>query len=155
MNPFLESPSNRIRLWRSFRKNLKAELSDCNQLNNIVEFFSKAPESALTIDVESPETWLTPWELLYRGDFCSNSIAYLMEQTLLYSDCQRWTSDRIRLVLVNDFVSNILKIIVIVDNKYALNYEYNKIIDWGNVVNNCAILNEYKFNSASKTHSIL
>ena len=154
MNPFLESPDNRIKLWRSFRKSLTAEQNELNQLINVVEYFSKAPESSLTIDVDNPKSWLTPWELLYQGDFCPNGIAYLMEQTLLYAEGGSWTCDRVQLKLVNDYVYSVVKLIVIVDNKYALNYEHNRVVEWAAVKDNCMILNEYNFNPTSKLHSI-
>lgn len=137
MNPFLKPKSQRLQSWREFRNYLNSDMSDLEQLEEIVKWWSQCPLSSRTLDPYAPATWPTGWELVHQGDFCTSAIALGMEQTLLLRN-GRWNSDRVKLVLINDNDEDIY-LAVLVDNKWILNYSHGEIFDISSI-NNIKIL---------------
>jgi len=145
-NPFLASKSARLKEWRFVKKQLNPGMSDMDHLQMIVNWWSPCPISPRVIDPYDAELWPTGWELVFRGEFCQSSIALGMEQTLLLRE-GRWTNERIKLLLINDNNEDIY-LIVLVDDKWILNYSYGEIIDIA-TVNNIKILMKFIYSSNS------
>jgi len=122
MNPFLKSPEDRLKSW----KNLRAELLKMNeedQLTQLIKYWSQCPLSMHSFDWTDPDTWETPWEMLYHCNIDRNSIAYLMEQTLIIDG---WDENRFKLLMYKDTLEQIL--ILLIDDSIVLNYDlHNKI----------------------------
>lgn len=146
MNPFLRSSEYLLRDWRSFRQDLMREQTDQEQLEKVAEYWTKPPLSTYFLDWDHPEKWMTPWEILFHGNFCRSTIAYMMEQTLLLSDCGRWTTDRLELWLVKDSTPEEIYILLVVDGKYALNNEHGKVNELTKVMKTCQVMSKYRLN---------
>jgi hypothetical protein len=140
MNPFFLSQEERILAWRSFRQNLEGK-PETEQLENIAEWFGQAPLSTFVLDFDRPDTWITPWEIMSEGDFCTTAIAYMMEQTLLLLG---WAPERLRLIYVRNMQIQDQMMILLVDDKYALNYEHKAVFNFDNDRSDCAYLVAYQ-----------
>ena len=114
------SAEERIQRWRDFRESL-AGLSDEEVLNNVAEFFASVPIGGRCIDYYTPDSWPTPWELLYHQLFCTSSISLLIYHTL----CVAIGEDRVAIVLAD--TGNDRCLIPIVDKQRVFNYELGKV----------------------------
>lgn len=114
------SAEERIEKWREFRESLNG-LNDEELLNNVAQFFATVPLGARCIDYYTPESWPTPWELLYHKLYCSSSISLLIYHTL----CIALGSDRVDIILADTGTDRLL--MPVVDEKYILNYELGKV----------------------------
>jgi len=149
MQPYLLSPKERIRHWRDFRKTLP-EKSDREQLIATSQYCHRFPILLNHyLNPDRPQDWLTPWELLYIGDFCSVSIPFMMEQTLIMSNEEKWKPERFQLLYVDDTELSAMFMILVIDAKYVLNYSLNEIINFDKIQKNCIIQNKY---TSSKNH---
>ena len=142
MQPFLLPPMERIRNWREFRQSFGTDETDEEQLLKTAKYWQSFPISKYYLDIDDPKNWPTPWEILYEGDYCQSTLAYMMEQTLLLAD-ERWTTDRLKLYLIDDKVKSDIFIILVADAKYVINYSHFDIINFDFVENNCIIQHEY------------
>lgn len=114
------SAEERIEKWREFRESLNG-LNDEELLNNVAQFFATVPLGARCIDFYTPESWPTPWELLYHKLYCSSSISLLIYHTL----CIALGEDRVDIVLADTGTDRLL--VPVVDKKYIFNYELGKV----------------------------
>ena len=154
MQAYLLSSTARIRHWRDFRKTFNEDQSDEEQLLETANYWQEFPIHAhYIIDVDRPKRWPTPWELLHKGDFCTNSLAYMMEQTLLLAD-ERWTKDRFQLMFIDNKTLSAMAMILVVDNKYVLNYSQNQIFNFDFIEKTCIIQYRYRALSRHK-HKII
>tara|TARA_B100000768_G_scaffold23355_1_gene20980 strand:+ start:570 stop:1004 length:435 start_codon:yes stop_codon:yes gene_type:complete len=119
MNEFWQcSPKQRLSLWRQFRKTL-ASMEYSQQLQEVVDFWRMAPMSSMHTDIYDSSTWLGPWDFIWNGEYDENSVALGMAYTLQlesYSQCEIW--------LVQNTKKSYINLIVSVDNKHILNYNY-------------------------------
>lgn len=143
MQPYLLSPKERVRHWRDFRLSFSKDETDLEQLAKTVNYWHQFPILNHFLDIDLPNRWLTPWELIMGGDFCSDCLAYLMEQTLLMSD-DRWTNNRLQLMYISDKVNYTLLMILVIDNKYVINYSYNDVNNFDIIKETCIIQHTYQ-----------
>ena len=114
-------PKQRIQRWRELRKRI-CEYSDLlEQLQVVLDFWKTTPIGTRIVDPFNESTWSTPWELLHQNDYDENVVSLGMAYTLHYSNIS------CRLLLVQNVEKSNIKLIVLVDNKYILNYNYNNI----------------------------
>lgn len=142
MNPFLLSPSERLAEWRAFRLGLEGQ-GDMEQLNAVAAWVAQVPTSTYVLDYEDASTWPGPWELLNSGDFDDTAKAYLMEQTLIMAG---WAPERLRLHYVRNREASMETMILLVDNKWALNYRHAEVFNFDIERQNCAYLVSYSVN---------
>jgi len=114
------SAEERIEKWREFRESLTG-LEREELLNNVAQFFATVPLGARCIDYYTPESWPTPWEILYHKLYCASSISLLIYHTL----CIALGSDRVQIVLADTGTDCLL--LPIVDKKYIFNFELGKV----------------------------
>jgi len=130
MNEFWQcSPKQRLSLWRQFRKTL-ASMEYLERLQEVVDFWRMAPMSSMHTDIYDSSTWLGPWDFIWNGEYDENSVALGIAYTLQlesYSQCEIW--------LVQNTKKSYINLIVSVDNKHILNYNYG-------IVNSIKDLNE-------------
>ena len=143
MQPYLLSPKERVRHWRDFRLSFTKDETDLEQVSKTVNYWQKFPILNHFLDIDFPNRWPTPWELIMGGDFCPLCLAYLMEQTLLMSD-NRWTNDRLQLMYINDKANYTLLMILVIDNKYVINYSYNDVNNFDIIKETCIIQHTYQ-----------
>ena len=111
----------RLRRWRSFRKEIEAIESSIEQLRVVVDFWKTTPLATRIIDPYDIGTWPDPWEMLNTNEYDENVVALGMAYTLHYSnvDC--------RILLIQSTQHQEIKLIILVDETYILNYNYGSI----------------------------
>lgn len=60
---------DRLRSWREFRSNLDSITLD-NALPKIAEFWARAPFVPYNLDINNPDSWPSPWELINENIYC-------------------------------------------------------------------------------------
>lgn len=90
------------------------------QLEAIAQYWAKAPIGAPAYDPDDAERWLSPWELVYKNQWCRSSVAIGMDNTLRLVGIG---TDRLRLTLITDDVHDAL-LVLIIDDTYVLNYAW-------------------------------
>lgn len=128
MNPFILPAQDRLEDWKAFRKSLVG-LPEEEQFDKVAKYWSLAPLSKIAYDVEAPETWLTPWEMVSAGDWCRNSVAIGMEFTLRLAGVAR---ERLRLEMFRDYDISEAVLVLIIDERRVLNYTYAEVVDYPN-----------------------
>lgn len=83
---FEKSYEDRLVDWISFRNSL--EISE-NPLEDVVDFYKKAPIVSFQVDPFDQSTWLTPWEILKENLYCDFvkilAICYTLQLTERFS----------------------------------------------------------------------
>jgi hypothetical protein len=123
MNPFLTSPRERLALWKTLRLSL-ASMSEAEQLAAVAKFWAQAPLHKFAYDVERPETWPSPWEMINDGEWCARSVGIGMEFTLRLGG---WNPERLTLHLIRDLDRSDMMFVVEIDDKYYLNYDHGLV----------------------------
>ena len=113
------SPDDRLREWRSFRKQVSA-LGTEQQLESVIAWWKMAPIGTRVIDIYNSNDWPDPWELIHKGEFDENAIALGMAYSI-----------------------QLLGLIVLVDKSYILNYTYGIIEDATKVLDNSEIVQSW------------
>lgn len=143
MNPFLVSPEERITLWRNLRNNING-LPLENQLTIIDNWWLLAPFSTWLIDLEFFEKQHSPWELLHDNSWTPASILFMKEQSLLL--CNQTNIFQIEIAYIFDISSATDLLIMIIDDKYVMNYSLGEVIDFKNILPQIKILRKYRWN---------
>ena len=114
------SLKNRLQYWRSFRKEVET-FDAASQLQAVLDFWKTTPLSSRVIDPYDISTWPDPWEMLRANVYDDNVVALGMAYTLHYSgtDCS--------ILLVQNINTSEIKLIVLVDETYILNYNYDSV----------------------------
>jgi len=114
------TPEERIAKWRELREHIST-LSEEEQINSIAEFFARVPIGARCVDFYTPDSWPTPWELLYHKLFCASTISLLIYHTL----CIALGEERVSIVLVDSGDDRFL--VPLVDKQRVFNFELGKV----------------------------
>lgn len=126
----------KIEEWHVFRNEIKT-LNKNEQLEKIAKYWSTAPLGSRSIDFYTPSTWPDPWEILYYGRFCENSISLLMYYTfrLINTDakCEIWLIDN----------SKERYIVPVVEDNYLLNYEIGSVNIWQDLKDTVRIIEKF------------
>ena len=139
MNEFWQSsPKQRLNLWRQFRKSL-ADMEYLERLQAIVDFWKMAPMSSMHTDIYDAKTWAQPWDFIWEGVYDENNVALGMAYTLQlesYAQCE--------ILLVQNTKKSYINLIVLVDKKHILNYNYGIVNDMSELDNDTTILKKIK-----------
>ena len=76
------SSESRLSLWKNFREEI-TPLDTAVQIQKVAKFFQQTPIGTRSLDFYTPSTWPTPWEILYNGTYCPNSISLLIYYSLV------------------------------------------------------------------------
>ena len=125
MNWFLLSLEDRLRVWKELRNSLET-MDDATKLQTVAEFWAKAPLKTIAYDINDADTWPTPWEMIRNNDWCRSSVAIGMENTLRLSG---FPSERMALKLILDREIQEMLLVLIVDETWVLNYDWNHVRD--------------------------
>lgn len=117
------SGDERLHLWKQFRNEIK-DLSLNSRLEKIAEFCSTIPDGRRTMDYYSPADWPTPWEIIFRGEFCKSSISLIIFYTLALSNGK----EQIELWVVKDNNGDYL--LPVINDQFILNYEIGKVSNY-------------------------
>ena len=125
MNPFLMQPRELLSQWKMVRNQLR-ELPEKEQLLSVVSFWIKAPLKKMAYDPETLDDYPSPWDMMNENDWCQNSVAVGMDFTLRLGG---WSADRLQIKMIRDYDLSIQRLVLVVDGKYFLNYEYGEIVE--------------------------
>jgi hypothetical protein len=125
MNPFLMQPRELLSQWKMVRNQL-GEKPEQEQLQTVVDFWNKAPLKKIAYDPETLNEYPSPWDMMNENDWCQNSIAVGMDFTLRLAG---WSPERLKIKMIRDHDLSIQRLVLVVDGKYLLNYEYGVVAE--------------------------
>jgi len=140
MTDFNLPPERRLENWQNFRESLNTQ-DDFTQLESVATYWSMAPILNWYLDDEHPEEWPTPWEIIYDGNYCSTTIAFLMKETLRLSNGDKWENSRFSIKFIKDLKHDKMVTALIVDDEWVLNYDWSKVINWSSIASHVTIIN--------------
>lgn len=130
-------PNNeRLQLW----KTLRSEINGCSledKTSKVANFFAEMPFANRTLDYYTPDSWPTPWEILFHGTFCISSISLLIFYTFKLID----NKNTIELYLVED---ESIYLLPVIDKKFVLNYELGMVNNYSDIKDNFKVLQIYR-----------
>lgn len=126
MNPFILAPQERLAHWKEFRKSLGG-MAEGDQLQAVADYWALAPLVGMAYDIEQPQEWPSPWEMINAGDWCRNSVAIGMEFTLRLAG---WDTSRLQLTMIRDWDISEIILLLVVDDQKVLNYNYSQVSDY-------------------------
>ena len=135
-NVWQQAPKIRLKLWRDFRLQLDSVDYEEDCLQAVVDWWKSAPVGSRELDIYDVESWPDPWQLIYDNALDENSIALGIAFTLHLID---WECE---VLLVQNQEESWIRLVVLVDERYILNYTYGKVED-PSVLNNCQVLEKY------------
>jgi hypothetical protein len=112
---------SRLQRWRRLRKEIVEITKIEKQLRVVIDFWKTTPLGTTAIDPYTPSTWPSPWEMLNTNNYDENVVGLCIAYTLYYSDIP------CRILHVQNVDNNEIKLIVLVDDTYILNYNYDSI----------------------------
>lgn len=116
----------RLHLWKKLRAEIENKSIEF-QLESISQFFKDVPLGPRSVDYYTPDTWPTPWEILFHGSFCTSSVSILMFYTLILAN----TKHKIELWVVKDNEGDYL--LPIIDDQYVLNYSPGEVSSYPDI----------------------
>ena len=146
MNAFKLPAPQRLEAWGNFRDSLSA-MPELDQIMAVAEFWQHCPFDRWVLDPLSPNDWMSPWEMLYEGQYCINCVAVGIESTLRYSG---WDESRLELVMIKEDDALASEFFVVkIDNKYVLNYSYGQCVPIEELDASINFLYAYRWNGKS------
>lgn len=124
INPFILNPYERIRFWRDLRDSLP-QLPFKQQLSRVSDFWWQAPMQTFVLDYDRPETWPSPWELIYSNGFDSVARGLMMAETFLLT-YEESMLNKIKLCYVKDYVIEDMVMLVFID-EFILNHQFKVV----------------------------
>lgn len=131
---FAASKKERLVYWRKFRKTL-VDLPLIDALQSCVDWWKMVPMSAHRFDPFDDSKWVSPWDLVWSGEFDEDSVALGMAYTIQLDSIAQCEV----LFIQKRHDNNGTKLVVLVDNEYILNYNYGTV-DSSDILNSCDIL---------------
>ena len=138
----------RLVLWRNFRKTLEwIDLEDAAKAS--AEWWAAIPTLESTPNVSAPwatDTWPDPWNLLSTGPLdhthTSVAIAYTLWMTALPEN-----KERIELGVLNSQERRQILLVVVIDNKWLINYNSGKVVDMSQLEGDTEMLSTHVYST--------
>lgn len=119
------SPSERLRFWYDFRKNLNTKPFE-QALTEVNHLWSYAPFVNRYLTTDNVEIWPNPWELIHENQYCDLAKVLGLVYTLYLTDHK----PKVEIRIYRDAVSKDYYNLVFVDQgKYVLNYIHDEIVN--------------------------
>lgn len=138
-----QSPKQRLKLWREFRLSLDNIDYEEDCLQSVINWWKSAPVGSRELDIYDKDTWPDPWQLIYTNALDENSITLGIAYTLHLID---WECD---VLLVQNQEESWIRLIVLVDDCYVLNYTYG-VVENKEILDDCTILEKYQTSQLTK-----
>jgi hypothetical protein len=116
--------NDRLVAWKEFRD--KLETSEC-PLEDVAELWSHAPFVSAYLDPQNPSKWPDPWHLILDLRLDDLAIALGMLYTIKLT--QRFIDTKCEIHTSMRPGNNEPSYLLIVDEKYVLNFEYRNVVD--------------------------
>lgn len=114
----------RLENWRNHR--LLLDSASDTYIKDILSYWMETPYGSRTIDFYTPNTWPTPWDILYGKSLCKNTISLMIYYTIKMT-----SSINVRLAIIDD--ANDRYIVPLLDNNVILNYYMGSEADLENL----------------------
>jgi hypothetical protein len=118
----------RIAAWKEFRHTLDI-VSD--PIQETVNLWCRAPFVNDFLDINRPETWPGPWELVLDNKYDSLGLALGQLYTLLLTE--RFSQAKLDILAVTSSDNLSETFVVLVDDTYLLNLEYKTVKSISNI----------------------
>ena len=151
-NPFMNGKKSLPKSWRNLRSTLTSDLRDIDHLTIVCEFWKQAPIRARVLDWDAPSIWPDAWTMMHEAEFDESSLALGMFYTLLLSEDQRWTADRLKLMLIRDHGMQIQRVVLMIDDRWLMNLDHGRIMEKDGIMPQLMVQQRYRYDG--KTHSI-
>lgn len=135
---FFENYVTRLKTWHSFRQNLETTPTP---LEDVIDFWNKAPLSAKTCDPFSEETWPDAWELIESNNYCEFSKILAIYYTLSFTN--RFSESYFEIQVVNNIDEKVIHYFLIVDD-IVFGYHFDKVLKRSEIPDNLLVLTSYK-----------
>ena len=149
MNPYFLNPVERIADWRKLRSELSLLVDKKEILEKAQEYWNQMPLDDYVMDLHLPESWSDPWEIITHGKYCKSMIAYMIMQTLLFSNKNLFNHDNMKLKLIDDLDTNEQFFILIIENKLVSNYDRFSIKNLDDIKSSFNTISDYYFDGKS------
>ena len=114
--------TDRLIKWRQFRDNLETSLTP---LEDVTQFWSRAPFVSSYLNPRTPDEWPDPWHLVLNSKLDELAIVLGMLYTLKLT--QRFIASRFEIHMSTTEASRYSKYFLVVDN-HVLNLEYGCVL---------------------------
>ena len=118
-------PSERLRFWHDFRKNISTKTLD-QAAKDTVHLWSYAPYVAHYLTTDHMELWPGPWELVYENYYCDLAKALGIVYTLYLSDHKPELEIR---VYKDPSTMEHYNLVFIDKGKYVLNLVHDEVVN--------------------------
>lgn len=129
-NIWISDFTTRLDEWRSLREHASNIEDTFARATLVFNWWGTAPRSTISMDVFSPNSWPTPWEMLSNNDYCNSSVALGMAYTM--NLCNE--SDSIQLKTINDINGAGYYLATIVNGTIIMNYQAYKIVGIDDII---------------------
>jgi hypothetical protein len=138
----------RLVLWRNFRKTLEWKDLE-NAAKASAEWWAEIPVEEASPNVSAPwatDTWPDPWNLMADGPLdhthISVAIAYTLWMTASPED-----KERIELGVLNSHERRQILLVVLIDNKWLINYNSGKLVDMSQLGGDTEMLSTHTYST--------
>jgi hypothetical protein len=128
-SPFINGKKSVLKEWKNLRQLLSNGTSDLWQMETVMKFWNLAPISAKILDWDSPDSWPDAWQMINDNEYDDCMAALGMFYTMMLADDRRWDGNRLELMLAWDRRCCIQRLVLLVDRRWLMNFEYDRIID--------------------------
>lgn len=120
-----EHPSERLRYWQNFRKELDTKPLD-QAVKDVEHLWSFAPFVNHYLTTDNIDIWPDPWELLYENYYCGLAKALGIVYTLYLTNHR----PKLEIHIYNDASTKEQYNLVFVEQgKYVLNYLHDQVVN--------------------------
>ena len=130
------SGEERLHLWKQLRNEL-CDRTTLEQLGEIARTYSSIRIGRRSLDFYDPGSWLTPWEIIYYGEFCKSSVSLLIFYTYIILNKESCAE----LWLVKDNSGDYL--LPVIDNQYILNYEAGVVSNYLDICDYFVVMQKF------------
>jgi hypothetical protein len=127
---FSKQVDDRLSAWSELRKQID---NSTDPFQDLINFWSTTPFTAHNhlIDPYYPASWPTPWEIIVENKYDDFTKAVMIGYTLLLTNKYQNSSISIKTFIDDEL--NRLYNVVVVDEKWAINYFDNQVVTINNI----------------------
>jgi hypothetical protein len=117
----------------------------------VCEFWKHTPLGSRILDWDDPASWPDAWTMMHDADFDESSVALGMFYTLLLSEDQQWTADRLTLILIRDNNMQIQRLVLLIDDRWLMNLDHGRIMEKERIMPQLMVQQRYRYDGKSHT----
>lgn len=138
-----QPPETRLVIWRKFRKKIE-QLDLIDAAKATAEWWVQIPTKETISTPWATDSWPDPWNLISDGPLDHTMTSVAMAYTLWM--CSRDdTRDRVQLAVINDISKRRISLVVMVDKRWAINYNTGEFTDTSRLGSDFEILSTYAY----------